>query len=64
LAKAAALAERVRDGIECFGQHVTARMSLRDVNRAADDGGQVSIKLLGRLDRVLATMAATVDCQP
>jgi coenzyme F420-reducing hydrogenase beta subunit len=61
---AAALAERVREGRH--GQHATARaarVSLRDVNRAAHDGGQVSIKLLGRLDRELAQMAATVDRQ-
>jgi hypothetical protein len=37
-------------------------MSLRDV-KAAHDVGQVSIKLLRRLDRVLATMAATGDRQ-
>jgi hypothetical protein len=34
------------------------------VHRVAHDGGQVSLKLLGRLDRVLAQMAATVDRQP
>ena len=60
----AAAEKRVRDGIRRFGQQAAARaarMSLRDVSRAALEGAKVSLKQVLRLDRALANMEAAVD---
>jgi hypothetical protein len=60
----AAVEERVQQGIHRFGQRAVAkaaRMSLRDVGRAAREPIKLSMAQLGRLDRVLAVMAGTVN---
>jgi hypothetical protein len=61
------LAERVREGVRRYKQHTVARaarMSLRDVNRAAQEGGDASSGTIARLAQVLAKMAAAADRQP
>jgi hypothetical protein len=56
--------ERVRLGVIRVGQKTVARaarMSLRDVNRAAREPARLSLSALDRLDRVLAKVAERMD---
>jgi hypothetical protein len=59
--------ERVRDGIRQLGHRAVARaarMSLRDVGRAAREPAKLSAIHLRRLDRALAQLAAKVKPAP
>lgn len=61
---APALAGRVREGLERFPRRqiaAAARMSLRDVGRAARDPAALSPRLLRRLDQAVASLAKVVN---
>jgi hypothetical protein len=60
----AAMEEQVRLGIRRFGQRTVAkaaRMSLRDVGRAAREPAKLNLEQLNRLDRMLAILARAVN---
>jgi hypothetical protein len=59
--------ERVRDGIRRFGQRTVsnaARMSLREVSRAAREPARLSLAQLKKIDQAIARIAREVNFAP